>query len=66
MPMDGGNLSANVSVKSFDGNCLMVLFNLGWSRLINKLSLIRRLNLFASQDRISKWSECVEQLHSGR
>ena len=31
--------------KSFNGNDLMVLFNWGWSRLINKLSLISSLNL---------------------
>ena len=42
----------------------MVLFNWGWSRLINKLSLIRRLNLFALEARISKWSKSIEQLHS--
>ena len=30
---------------SFIGNDLMVLFNWGWSRLINKTSLIRNLNL---------------------
>ena len=35
--------------KSFNGNDLMVLFNWGWSHLINKLSLIRSLNLFASE-----------------
>ena len=29
---------------SFNGNDLMVLFNRGWSRLINTLSLIRSLN----------------------
>ena len=40
----------------FNGNGLMVLFNWGWSHLINKLSLIRSLNLFASETRISKWS----------
>ena len=39
---------------SFNGNDLMVLFNWGLSRLINKLSLIRSLNLFASGARISK------------
>ena len=39
---------------SFNGNELMVLFNWGWSHLINKLSLIRGLNLFASEARISK------------
>ena len=33
---------------SFNGNDLMVLFNWGWSRLINKLSLIRSLNMFVS------------------
>ena len=51
---------------SFNGNDLMVLFNWGWSRLINKLSLIRSLNLFASEARISKWSKSIEQLHSSR
>ena len=40
--------------KRFDGNDLMVLFNWGWSRSINKLSLIRSLNLFVSEARISK------------
>ena len=44
----------------------MVLFNWGWSCLINKLSLIRSLNLFASEARISKWSKSIEQLHSSR
>ena len=39
---------------SFNGNDLMVLFNGGWSRLINKLSLIRSPNLFASEARIPK------------
>ena len=39
---------------SFNGNDFMVLFNWGWSRLINKLFLIRSLNLFASEARISK------------
>ena len=29
---------------SFHGNDLMVLFDWGWSRLINKLSLTRSLN----------------------
>ena len=48
--------------KSFNGNDLMV----GWSRLINKLSLIRILNLFASEARISKWPKSIEQLHSSR
>ena len=33
----------------------MVLFNWGWSRLVNKLSLIRSLNQFASETIISKW-----------
>ena len=36
---------------SFNGNDLMVLFNWGWSRLINKLSLIRSLNFYASEVR---------------
>ena len=49
---------------SFKGNDLMVLFNWGWWRLINKLSLIRSLNLFASETRISKWLKSIEQLHS--
>ena len=39
---------------SFNGNDLMVLFNWGWSRFINKLSLIKSLNLFASEVKISK------------
>ena len=39
---------------SFNGDDLMVLFKWDWSRLINKLSLIRSLNLFASEARISK------------
>ena len=51
---------------SFNGSYLMVLFNWGFSRLINKLSLIRSLNLFASEARISKWSKSIEQLHSSR
>ena len=38
----------------FNGNDLMIVFNWGWSRLINKLSLIRSPNLFASEARISK------------
>ena len=42
----------------------MVLFSWGLSRLINKLSLIRRLNLFTSEARISKWSKSIEQSHS--
>ena len=33
---------------SFDGNDLMILFNWSWSHLINKLSLIRSLNLLAN------------------
>ena len=44
----------------------MDLFNWGWSCLINKLSLIRSLNLFASEARISKLSKSIEQLHSSR
>ena len=39
---------------NFNGNDLMVLFNWGWSCLINKLSLIRSLNLLASEAKISK------------
>ena len=39
---------------SFNGNDLMVLFNGGWSRLINRLSLTRSPNLFASEARIPK------------
>ena len=46
---------------SFD---LIVLFNWGWSRFMNKRSLIRSLNLFASEAKISKWSKSIEQLHS--
>ena len=51
---------------SFNGNDLMVLFNWSWSRLINKLPLIKTLNLLASEARISKWSKSIEQLHSRR
>ena len=51
---------------SFNGIDSMVLLNWGWSRLINKLSLIRSLNLFASKARISKWSKSIQQLHSSR
>ena len=51
---------------SFNENDVMVLFNWGWSCLINKLSVIRSLNLFASEARISKWSKSIEQLHSSR
>ena len=36
-------------LNSFNGNGLMVLFNWGWLRLINKLSLIRSLNFFTSR-----------------
>ena len=52
--------------KNFNGNDLMVLFNWGWWRLTNKLSLIISLNLFASEARISKWSKSIKQLHSSR
>ena len=42
---------------SFNGNDLMVLLNWGWSCLINKLSLMRSLNLCVSDARISNdWS----------
>ena len=64
--LHGRKLSTKVSVRSFNGNDLMVLFNLVWSRIINKLSLIRSLNLFASEARISKRSKSTEQLHSSR
>ena len=50
---------------SFNWNDLMVLFNWGWSRLINKLPLIS-LNLFASESRIPKWSKSIEQFHPSR
>ena len=43
-----------VQSNSFNRNDLMVSFNWGWSHLINKLSLRRRLNLFVSDARISK------------
>ena len=39
---------------SFKGNDLMVLFKWGWSCLINKLSLIKSLNLFVSETEILK------------
>ena len=35
-------------------NDLIILFNWGWSSLINKLSLIGSLNFFTSEARISK------------
>ena len=38
----------------FNRNDLAVLFDWGWSRLINKFSLIKSLNLFASEARTSK------------
>ena len=50
----------------FNWNDSMVLFKWGWWRLINKPSLIRSLNLFASEARIWKWSKYIEQLHSSR
>ena len=49
---------------SLNKNDLMVLFNWGWSCLINKLSLIRSLKLFLSGARIPKWSKPIEQFHS--
>ena len=64
--LHGRKLSTKVSVRSFNGNDLMVLFNLVWSRIINKLSLIRSLNLFASGARISTRSTSTEQLQSSR
>ena len=51
---------------SFNGNDLMVLFNWGRSCLINKLSLIRNLNLLVSEVRLSKSSKFIEQLHSSK
>ena len=50
----------------FNGNDLMVLFNWGWPRLIYKLYLVRSLNLFASEARISKWSKYIKQLNSSK
>ena len=41
-------------LNSFNRNDLMILFKWGFSRSINKLSLIISLNLFASETRISK------------
>ena len=41
-------------LNSFNGNDLMVLLNWDLPRLINKLSLIRSLNLFVSASRILK------------
>ena len=52
--------------QSNNGNDLMILFNWDWSRLINKLYLIRSLNLLVSEASISKWSKSIEQLHSSR
>ena len=39
---------------SFNGNDLIVLFEWCWSRLINKLSLIRIPNWFGSEAKTSK------------
>ena len=47
---------------SFNGNDL-ILFNWGWSCLINKPSLIRSLSFFASKARISNWWKSIEQSH---
>ena len=50
---------------SFNGNDLMVLFNKGWSRLINKLSLIKSLNLFVLEARISNDQSLVNSYVKG-
>ena len=66
MPTRTKSINEGLSQKFFNGNDLMVLFNWGLSRLINKLSLIRSLNLFPSEARISKRSKSIDQLHSSR
>ena len=43
---------------------MTVIFNWGWSRLINDLSLLKSLNLFMLEARISKWLKSIEQLYS--
>ena len=50
--------------KNFNGNDLMVLFNWGWLHLVNKLSLIRSLNLFTPVARISQELKSIQRLHS--
>ena len=52
--------------KRFNGNDMTAIFNWGWSRLINKLSLQKSLNLFVLEARISEWSKSIEQLYSRR
>ena len=64
--LHGPNLSTKVSVKKIKRKWLDGFVQLGWSRLINKLSLKRSLNLFLPEARISKWSKSIEQLHSSR
>ena len=64
MLMDGNNYQQIFQTNNFNGNDLMVFFNWGWSGLISKLSLIRSLNLLASEGRIWKWSKSIEQLYS--
>ena len=49
---------------SFNRIDLVVLFNWGWSRLINKLSLIKGLVMFATETGIIKGSKSIEQLNS--
>ena len=66
MPVYGEISQQKSQSNSFNGNDLMVLFNWGWSHLINKLSVMRSLNLFTSEARTSKWSKPTEQLHSRR
>ena len=62
--LHGRNLSTKFSVKNFLTEMTWRLW--GWSRLINKISLLRSLNLFALEARILKWSKSIEQLHSSR
>ena len=60
------NLSIKFSVKTFSRKWHDGYINWGWSRLINKLSLLKSLNLFVLEARISKWSKSIEQLYSRR
>ena len=60
------NLSKKFSVKTFKRKWRAVYFNWGWSLLNNKRPLLRSLNLFELEARISKWSKSFEQLYSSR
>ena len=47
-------------------NSLIVLFKIGWSRFINKLTLRYNLNLLESAAKIWKLSKFMAQLHCNK